>query len=545
MNKLVPVSGLALLLVLVSLSMPAQSATAQAGVLSPRVFTISHYDTSLPLQTLQAAPAPPPARRNLPRLSRIPLNLREGTSVDVADEALDTSEYEPNIPAPLDGWNGINFDQSPCNCLPPDPNGDVGLNHYVQTVNTALQVWNKKGKSLLGPIPNNTLFSGFGGACETTNDGDPIVLYDPIANRWFFSQFALPTYPTPPFYQCIAVSTASDPTGSWYRYEFEYPNGFLNDYAKWGVWRDAYYMTANQFDAQTEDWKGTGVLAFERDKMLQGQAPRVVYFNLGVTDWGGMLPSDIDGEPPPNGTPNYFVEIQEHDWDPINIPRDRVMVWRFDVNWDHPKQSMFTNIAKLGSKKFNGNLCNLQRGCIPQPGNAPRLDAIAGVTMFRLAYRDFGDHASLVTNLSVDAGDGRAGVRWYELRIVNGVPSIYQQSTFAAGKSLERWLGSAAMDRRGNLALGFSAASEDQYPSIRYAGRLAKDPLNKLARGSKIMKAGTGAQLSFQSRWGDYSMLAVDPADDCTFWYTNEYYSSTSQANWKTWIGKFKFNNCS
>lgn len=528
-----------------ALTLQAPPTRAQGSDLQPQVFTITHHDTSAPLRTLHASPARPP-RRLIARLSRLPPAVGQGQIRSEPDEALDLTPDAGQMPSPLGGWDGIHAADSFCNCLPPDPNGDVGPNHYVQAVNLALEIWSKDGTSILGPIPNNTLFAGFGGVCETSNDGDPILLYDSLADRWFFSQFALPNYPTPPFYQCIAVSTSGDPTDKWYRYEFRYPNRLFNDYGKWGVWSDGYYMTANQFHEPDESWAGTGALAFERSKMLQGDAPQVLYFNLGRQDPGGMLPSDVDGPPPPPKTPNYFVEIQDRGWDPVSIPRDRVMVWAFQVNWDQPVKSTFTNIARLPSKNFDANFCNVPPyACIPQKDTSARLDAIVGNTMYRLAYRNFGNHASLVTNLTVDVGQGRAGVRWYELRIAGGAPSIYQQSTFAPGSRVHRWIGSAAMDQEGNLAIGFSASANNRYPSIRYAGRLATDPLNRLTQGGTLMKAGSGSQLSDSGRWGDYSMLAVDPEDNCTFWYTNEYYSGDSIATWRTWIGKFKFANCS
>lgn len=541
--------GLAVIGVLVLLapqSWNAAPAQAQSAP-SPQVLTAEYQGTSEPLREMVAYPAEPKLQGQYKFYSLFKAAGREAVAEE-ADEALDSAERPLLMPSPLAGWKGINSNNG-CFCLPPDPNGAVGLDHYVQAVNTAIHIWDKNGNSLLGPIPNNTIFSGTNDVCETTNDGDPIILYDRMADRWFFSQFALPYYPNGPFYQCLAVSTSGDPTDSWHRYRLKYSNTLMNDYPKFGIWHDAYYMTANQFGLPVGTWEGTGALAFERDKMLAGQDAKVVYFNLGPSDWGGMLPSDLEGAtPPPAGEPNYFIEVQAKEWGalntpPISIPFDRLMIWAFDVNWSNPQASTFTNIANLKTAKFNGTLCDFDRDCVPQKGSPYGLDAIADRLMHRAAYRNFGTHASIVTNHTVEK-DGRAAVRWYELRVIGGVPSIYQQGTFAPDERW-RWMGSAAMDQDGNIAIGYSVSGPTIYPRVKYAGRLASDPLGQLTQGEAMMKKGRGSQQHDSNRWGDYSALMVDPADDCTFWYTQEFYAKSGGANWKTWIGKFKFPSCS
>lgn len=550
MNRWFVGLGVVALLTLALVSSGWISSPVHAETLSaPIVISMTHHDTSQPLSQMMAMPV---LRGTLGESElRTADAMRRSLAPEVAgkDEALEqfygreADEGSRVLPSPSAGWKGINSANSSCNCAPPDTNGDVGLNQYVQVVNTAMEVWDKSGNKLAGPTPLNTIFHNFGGKCETTNDGDPVILFDSISDRWFFSQFANVFSASGPYYQCLAVSTGDDPTGSWYRYEFKWPGKrVLNDYGKFGVWPDGYYMTANQFKAPNFTWVGTGVVAFERSKMLLGQSAQAVYFNLGKADWGGMLPSDLDGTPPAPGTPNYFFEIQDHAWDPVNIPQDQMTVHAFHVDWTTPANSTFTSVANLKVANFNGILCGFG-ACVPQKGTSQKLDTLEDRTMFRAQYRNFGSYATVVTNHSVNVGSNRAGIRWYEIRITGGTPSIYQQSTYSPGK-LNRWMGSAAMDQVGDIAIGFSESSSSMFPAIAYAGRLSTDTLGVLAQGEAIMKQGTGSQTGTK-RWGDYSGLTVDPSDGCTFWYTNEYYKSTSSFNWQTWIGKFKFNECS
>jgi hypothetical protein len=331
---------------------------------------------------------------------------------------------------------------------------------------------------------------------------------------------------------------------------YEWRNGqnqmTMNDYPKFGVWPDAYYMTANQF-INASSWGGSGAAAFERDKMLNGQVARMVYFDLGAADWGGLLPSDFDGlTPPPAGAPNTMIEAHSNDWGDPTITQDELVVHEFHVDWTNPANSTLTQVAVLPTTPFDGNLCNVPwtRNCIPQPGTSTRLDAIADRLMYRLQYRNMGDHETLVSNLSVDAdGTDHSGVRWFEVRKTAGVYSIFQEGTHAPDAD-HRWMGSAAMDHVGNIALGYSVSSSSVYPSIRYTGRLVTDPLGTLLQGEVSVIAGGGSQTG-ANRWGDYSMMAVDPVDDCTFWYTQEYVPVTTSNQWKTRVAAFKFPSCS
>jgi hypothetical protein len=436
--------------------------------------------------------------------------------------------------------------------LPPDTVGAIGPDHYVQMVNLSFAIWDRAGNLLHGPASNNTLWQGFGGPCEKTNDGDPIVLYDHLADRWMMSQFALPRFPRGPFYQCIAVSQGPDPTGAWYLYEFKMSQSKLNDYPKFGLWPDGYYMAFNQFQCSIFgcSWGGQGVVAFERSEMLNGGNARMVYFDLESVDpnLGGMLPADLDGPEPPMGAPNPFVQIDDNAW---GYSPDQLQIWNFLVDWANPNASTFTFDRALDTESFDSNLCNYSRSCIPQPGGA-KVDAISDRLMYRLQYRNFGDDLNpdqtLVVNHTVDVdGSDHAGVRWYELNDDGSGWTMAQQGTYAPDDD-HRWMGSAAMNGAGDIALGYSVSSVDTYPSIRFTGRLDTDiaPVGEMTIAEGTIFAGGGSQTHSSGRWGDYSMLTVDPVDDCTFWYTQEYYAANPDfsADWKTRIGSFKLAEC-
>jgi hypothetical protein len=453
----------------------------------------------------------------------------------VADAMVQTSPATMNAITPNTSFGGIGNQSG---VLPPDTNGDVGPNHYVQWVNLTFAIYSKTGATLYGPASGKTLWSGFGGPCEARNDGDPIVLYDEGVDRWFMSQFALPNYPSGPYYQCIAVSMTGDPTGQWYRYSYSFNK--LNDYPKFGVWSDGYYMSINQFTCNFVrcTWAGQGVAAFERAQMLKGGSARMVYFDMASNAMlGGMLPADLDGSTaPPAGSPAYFMQFDDSP--------DQLELWAFHVDWSNTSLSTFASKAVLPTAVFDSNMCNGSRNCIPQAGTSAKIDAIADRLMYRLQYRNFGTHESLVTNHTVDVGADRGAVRWYEVRNPGGTPSIHQQGTYAPADTLHRWMGSAAMDKDGNLAIGYTASNSLTFPSIRFTGRLATDPPNTLTVAESDLRAGGGSQTHSSGRWGDYSMLAVDPADGCTFWYTAEYYSGTTSAGWSTNIGSFRLSNC-
>ncbi|HEX8026338.1 MAG TPA: hypothetical protein VF484_09040, partial [Candidatus Limnocylindrales bacterium] len=516
----------------------------------PIVADAVHHDTSKPLRAVTPAP---PVRENEDSDpdAKAPLILpgrsgsHPGRAIDPQlQDAPVATATAANVAVSFDGVTNIN------GVLPPDTNGDIGPNDYVQWVNLSFAIYSRTGTLLYGPAAGNTLWNGFGAPCATSNNGDPIAQYDHLADRWVMSQFALPSYPNGPFYMCIAVSQTGDPLGSWNRYAYKISDTKLDDYPHLTVWPDGYYLSINQFVGNT--WGGQGAVAFERSKMLLGQAAQMVYFDLdpsipAYAGLGGMLPSDLDGQAPPNGAPNIYVEADD---DANGYAHDQLQLWDFHVDWTTPGNSTFTPDAAspIQVAAMDTNLCGYARSCIPQPpfnGNKVQgLDALSDRIMYRLQYRNFGSYQTLVTTNSVDTdGSDHAGIRWFELRNTGSGWAVRQQGTWAPDAS-DRWLGSAAMNGNGDIGLGYSLSSLSTYPSIEFAGRLAGDPLSTLTTAETPIFSGSGTQTNSQARWGDYSMLAVDPTDDCTFWYTNEYLATTGSAPWRTRIAAIQLPDC-
>lgn len=485
-------------------------------------------DTSASLRDLAALPprqAPPRPEVEFPRLDKGKPGLPPEQRIDTAIQKIMAPLA---MPTPIQNFDGMyNY----WGFIPPDTNGDVGFNHYVQVVNSGLQMWSKTGASLFGPVDINVLWRGFGGQCEIENAGDPIALFDAQANRWLVSQF---TTASAPYYQCIAISATADPTGSYHRYAFLTGQTLFEDYPHFGVWPDAYYMTTNEFfSASPIGFAGAGNFAFERDRMVAGDpGARMIYVHLDPPS-GGLLPSDLDGtQLPPAGGPNYFMEFVD------NGNNDLLNLYKFHVDWTTPSNSTFTGPTAIPVQPFDSNAPNA-----PQAGTSVRLDSLSDRLMYRLAYRNSGQHETLLANHTVVGGSNQAGIRWYEVRLTQGTPSVFQQGTYAPDATF-RWMGSIAMDRVGNIGVGFSASTSTEYPKICYAGRLPSDPPGTLGQGEALLVAGTGSQTSTASRWGDYSSLSVDPTDDCTFWFTTEYLQSTSERSWRTRIGSFRFPSC-
>ena len=422
------------------------------------------------------------------------------------------------------------------NAAPPDTNGAVGATQYVQWVNESFAVFNKSTGAIAAGFPKagNTLWSGFGGGCEANNDGDPIVQYDKAANRWVLTQFSVTNPSAYHYLQCVAVSTTSDATGSYYRYAFDYGTTQFNDYPKLGVWPDGYYTTFNIFN-NGQTFAGSKLCTYDRTAMLAGQPATQQCFQLSSA-YGGVLPSDLDGTiAPPAGSPNFM----------LNFGTNSLNLWKFHVDWTSSANSTLTGPINIPVAAFT-SACG-GGTCIPQPATSNKLDSLADRLMYRLAYRHFADgHESLVVNHSVRvSGTKRSevdGIRWYELRNPNGAPTVYQQGTFSPD-STSRWMGSIAMDKLGNIAVGYSASSSSVYPSIRFTGRVPSDPLGTMESESSIL-VGSGSQTGNLHRWGDYSALTVDPTDDCTFWYTNEYEKTSGSFNWSTRIASFKLPGC-
>jgi hypothetical protein len=437
--------------------------------------------------------------------------------------------------------------------IPPDTNGAVGTTQYVQWVNAAYAVYPKSGGLMQAVVKGNALWKPFAtsstaAGCAKNNDGDPIVQFDKLANRWVMTQFSVSTKP---YLQCVAVSTSDDfLTTRWNLYAFSYKN--FPDYPKLAVWPDAYYITFNMFNGV---FVGPTVCAYDRSNMLQGNSASQVCFSLGNT-YASLLPADFEGcDPllitcpsnqtglPPSGSPGYLVSLGSGT---CTTSSGCLNFWRFKVNFTTPSSSSLTRTT-LSVSQFN-RACG-GGACVPQHGVTQKLDSLGDRLMYRVVYRNFGAYESIVLNHSVNA-NSVVGIRWYELRnatnstLISAWPVIYQQGTYAPDSDY-RWMGSIAMDKKGNIGVGYSA-SGSSYPSIRVAGQsgpATSQNLNAALSSEVIVHQGTGSQTQY-SRWGDYSSLMVDPVDGCTFYYTTEDLPGTAVFNWNTWIYSFTLNGC-
>ena len=465
------------------------------------------------------------------------------------DPALQTSAAIPQQAKTGLGFQGIGVGLGSFepDSTPPDTTGAAGATQFVQWVNNSLAVFNKStGAVLMGPIDGNKLFSGFGGACETQNDGDPIVEYDKAADRWVLSQFT----DSAPFLECVAVSTTSDATGTYNRYAFNMGPNFA-DYPHMGVWPDGYYFSFNMFGNKGSI--GGRACAFDRTAMLAGQPAQQECFDSA--NIFGMVPSDWDGETePPTGSPNYFVQFADSG--------SALNLYKLHADFTTPSNATFSAPISVAVAPFipacqetepgpiKGDPDVNGKGCIPQKGVKQDLDEISDRMMYRAAYRNFEDHEALVathTVARVVTGKKKpkpegVAVRWYELRGLSTTPTVFQQGTFAPDHE-RRWMASIGMDSAGDIAMGYSGSGPNVHPEILFTGRTPEDPAGQMEAEGTIRK-GKGSQKG-TNRWGDYSALSIDPGDDCTFWYTTEYISHTEHApNWSTWIASFKFPGC-
>lgn len=414
------------------------------------------------------------------------------------------------------------------NRIPPDTEGDAGPDHYVQMVNMVLAVFNKQGDMIYGPVSNLTIWQNEPEPWAGSSNGDPIVLYDEQADRWLISELSFPNHPYGPYYEKIAISQTGDPTGAWYLYGYEYE--YFCDYPKIGIWHDGYYMTTNNnyWDGQWH-FHAVGVSVFERDSMLSGSpdARRIFFDFYPVTEAWSALPAHNDGNPPPDNAPAPLAYYKE-------AYPDRIMIYNVLTNWNNPQNSSLEHNVTLYPESFSGNMPD----GIPQPDGAPYLASLSNRLLYRLQYRNFGSYQSMVTNHTVNTGNGVAGIRWYEFRNSDFGWQIYQQGTYSPDNTC-RWMGSIAMDCFGNIALGYSVSGYDTYPSIRFTGRFRDDPKGIMTIGESEIIQGSGVQLSQYHRWGDYSTMSVDPASPTTFWYTQEYYETTGDRSWQTRIAAF------
>ena len=435
-------------------------------------------------------------------------------------------------PAPIQNFAGMAFSPNGAG-WPPDTNGDVGPNHYIQTVNTSVGIYSKTGTPQ-SVVTFNTFFQGPAGSpCDTSNDGDPVVLYDASVDRWIVTDFAWFNFNTGPYYQCIAVSQTGDPVaGGWYFYAMQANTGtfagnYFNDYPKLGVWPNGYFMSANMFQA-VGDGFGVRLWGINKTPLLTGSPLQEVHFDLCLDgSCGSFLPSNLRGPVPPAGAPNYFATI---------AAPDGLDLFEFDADFVTPANSTLTGPVTVPIASFDG-----YNDDIPQQGTATGLDSLSFRPMMQLQYRNMGSHESLWATHTVDEG-GLAVARWYEVRDPGGSPTLFQQGSLNPGDGVNRWMASIAADQDGNAAIGYSASNSSMYPGIRYQGRLNGEFPGQMPQTEQVLINGTGSQNGI-NRWGDYSTMTVDPTDDCTFWYTTEYYTTTG-SNWQTRIGSFKFPSC-
>lgn len=463
------------------------------------------------------------------------------------------------------------------------------------------------GKVLYGPVATNTLFKGQGGQCEARLSGDAVVRYDQVANRWLFvlplfgrgperfDQPAIPhggdpvTYSVPavagqpgaavplfvppapppapatppavapaggargqqppgpqgPYGMCYAISTGDDPTGSYFRYEFL--RALFPDYPRPAIWTDGYYVPTSTGDNRISDTVATQKHAcvVERDKMLKGLPAReqcVIVENVNF-----LNNADVDGKTlPPAGAPNIMLAAGAEQLSG-KFDDDGIYAWQMHVNWDDPRQTTVSGPTKITVAPYH-YLCDGQlSNCVPQPGTDHRLDSQGDKLMARLVYRNINGKETMVAVHSVNTSAGGGGVRWYEFAIdpKTRAVSLKQQSTYAP-EGFFRWMGSPAIDKNGNIGIGYSFGGTPNFAGQRFAGRLASDPLNQLTLKEAVLVEGEAPESTgrdVRQRWEDYTQTAVDPVDDCTIWYVGDYVKKGA-ASYSTKIGAFRLPGC-
>jgi hypothetical protein len=509
------------------------------------------------LAKLPSPPAGPPVYRPL---LKGPPDTRKAPTGRVAAESISIPLVL--MPSPIQNFAGLNSSDlcagGQCGgTVPPDTNGDVGPNHYIEAVNKAYAIYDKTGIGLAA-FTENQLWSGAGSnPCNGNSVGDPIVLYDPLADRWILTNLAfafVSGVPVSPFYECVAASKTSDPVaGGWWLYALRMdpggagfpPVGTLNDYPKFGIWPDCLYMASNEFTEPGDAFAGTVFASLSRTDLESG-APLTegLGFINNTSDPFTMIPSNMRGTSPAPGTPNYFVSQSLTAFD--------FEVRKFTAGTNcggGGTLSAATNVSQTSYTVPNGSLA-------PQPNTANLLDSLGSRLMQKVQYRKVGGAESLWVVHTVKNVDGTLSPQWAQIDVTGGTVATtpVQQQIYEPDTTLYRWMGSIAADSAGNVALGYSTSNgtSPNFPSIAYSGRLAGDPLNSLPQTEKQLIAGAGSQTNACGgapchRWGDYTAMSVDPVDDCTFWYTNEYYSSQTNGtngDWQTRIGSFKFPSC-
>lgn len=501
-------------------------ASAEQSAGGPISGSSDAYSLSVPVRDLPAASA------NASTSSRPRINPRAGTTGNASSASVGALQPDPLIGDPAPGrtpardllFNGASNPSACGGCSPPDTIGDVGPNHYIQMVNaTKVSIYDKSGTLLTPRFDLGSLWPS--GPC-TGNAGDPVVLYDELADRWLLSQFATPNH------LCFAISKTSNPLGSYHLYTFNV--GSFPDYFKVGAWSNGYYVSANESTYTA--------YAFNRTKMLAGNPTANFVKFTGETNF--LLPADVDGSTAPPGGGLFYTFKDNVDHGGV----DRIELFRLQPNFSTPANSTFQLVKTFPITPFTYTVCGFFNfNCIRQNGTTQRVDAVSEWPMQRFAYRRFAGRQSLVGNFTVGGGNGEVGaaIRWFELRNLRtgvGGWTLFQEGTQDQGGVHDRFMGSIAMDENGNIALGYSISSSTLFPSIRYATREPGDPPGTL-EPEKVLRPGKGSQTG-SNRWGDYSAMSVDPVTDCQFWYTNEYYNPSSGSNWKTAVGAFTMPGC-
>ncbi|HFX17681.1 MAG TPA: T9SS type A sorting domain-containing protein [Flavobacteriales bacterium] len=427
----------------------------------------------------------------------------------------------------------LTFEATHNGATPSDPTGAAGPNHYVVAYNTAFKIFDKNGNVLVNDTNLSTLFPGH------SSDGDPIVLYDQFADRFLITNFDVSSTPNK---LLVAVSKTADPVNDgWHIYAFEIPgtdsNNFI-DYPKFSIWSDGYYVTSNK-DASSADTSDV-VFVMERDQMIAGaQTAQIMGFPLpGIVNNGFYSPSgfNVNGNqmPPAGNAPIIFM--QDDSWAGVN--QDHLKIWYVNVDWNTPSNSIISNPEQINTTAFNSVFNNGGFSNLPQP-NGTDIDALQATIMFMTNYRRFANYNSVVLNFVVNTdGQGKAGIRWYELRQNNdGDPwSIYQEGTYIDPSNHNTFAGSINMDKFGNIGLGYTIVDSDQVPELHFTGRYASDPLSQMTISAGIVTPGVTSDPS--NRYGDYAQLTVDPSDDKTFWFISEYFTNEGRADQ---VAKFKF----
>ena len=464
----------------------------------------------------------------------------------------------PTMPSPLLTFAGMNAAQVGAMFPPPDTNGDVGPNHYVQAVNDSYQVFEKNGNPITRPITFNSFFAPLTGTpCGANeNGGDPFVFYDQLADRWVITDFASPG--SAPFYECIGVSRTGDPVaGGWYLYALQTDPAnpmHFGDYPKFGLWNNpqpggAYYYTVNLFLFPAETLDGVRAFALDRGSMLTGGVANAIAFTITPATLGDALSlvpaTSRTGSAPPAGEDEFILAVDLTE----NVMLTQVKGWLFHVDFVTPANSRLgvgANHAPNALITVNGFL-NAPGALVPQPGTVQKLSTLGDRIMTPVVYQNRSGTESLWAAQTVFlTSDGPTGIRWYQFVVTGGnfpATPVQQQDWSNGNDGLWRWMPSIAVDANGNMAIGYSVSSPSIFPGIRYAGRRATDPLNDLSQGEAIMTNGGGSQTLAVGRWGDYTMTTIDSSDGLSFWHTNEYYPATSPNAWFTRVGKFQFGN--